>query len=122
MLIVIDGILDRAQVGELVQVLGAAAFEDGRSTAGSMAREGKRNAQAAPDPAIDLWRDRIAAAATAHPVFHLAAQPKRIIGPLFSRYRSGDAYGAHMDEPVLDGARADLAFTLFLSEPEDYDG
>jgi PKHD-type hydroxylase len=57
-----------------------------------------------------------------HPVFALAAHPNRIIGPMFSRYRAGDHYGTHVDEPIIDGSRTDLSFTLFLDEPESYKG
>jgi PKHD-type hydroxylase len=82
----------------------------------------KRNAQADADLAALSWRDRIAEALVAHEVFRLAAQPKRIIGPMLTRYMSGDEYGSHVDDAVLDGSRADLAFTLFLSDPSTYDG
>lgn len=122
MLIVTDAIVDLATVSELLEVLARLPFEDGRSTAGWSARIVKSNNQASPDPALDLWRDRLAAVLLRSPLFHLAAQPKRIIGPMFSRYEPGDAYGPHVDEPIMDGSRADLAFTLFLSEPDTYDG
>ena len=122
MSMVIAGVLDDGQAGDLRDLLTGAGFFDGRSTAGWSARLVKHNEQAEPDPALDMWRDRIEAALVAHPVFQIAAYPKRIIGPMFSRYRKGDAYGAHVDEPILDGARADLSFTLFLSNPDSYDG
>lgn len=122
MQIVVSGIVPRPMLEELQDALRRAAVEDGRTTAGWSAALVKRNAQASADPAIDMWRERLVAQLTAHPVFHLAAQPKRIIGPMFSRYAPGDAYGPHVDEPILDGSRADLAFTLFLSPPVDYDG
>jgi PKHD-type hydroxylase len=122
MLIVVSGIMPRPLLDELREFLPRAPFEDGRSTAGWSAALVKRNAQASPDPAVDMWREKLAAILAAHPVFHLAAQPRRIIGPMLSRYVAGDEYGPHVDEPMMDGARVDLAFTLFLSEPETYDG
>ena len=54
---------------------------------------------------------------TAHPVFALATRPKTIIGPLFSRYQPGHAYGAHVDDALIGGARTDVSFTLFLADP-----
>ena len=45
-----------------------------------------------------------------------------MLGPLFSRYQPGHAYGAHVDDALMGGVRSDLAFTLFLSEPDSYDG
>lgn len=122
MMIVINDIVDRATVADLLDVLICLPFEDGRSTAGWSASLVKANNQACADPAIDLWRDRLAATFLRSPLFHLAAQPKRIIGPMFSRYDIGSAYGAHVDEPIIDGSRADLSYTLFLSDPDAYDG
>lgn len=120
--IVIAGVLDAEQVLELRDLLTNAAFSDGRSTAGWSARLVKHNEQAMADPALDMWRDSIAAALIAHPVFQIAVYPKRIIGPMFSRYKEGDAYGAHVDEPIMDGARIDLSYTVFLSDPSSYAG
>jgi PKHD-type hydroxylase len=52
----------------------------------------------------------------------LATRPKAIIGPLFSRYQPGHAYGPHVDDALLGGVRSDVSFTLFLSPPDSYDG
>jgi hypothetical protein len=71
---------------------------------------------------VEQWRDRIEAVLRGNPLFQLAAQPKRIIGPMFSRYGAGDHYGSHVDDAILDGARSDLSFTLFLAAPESYEG
>ena len=52
----------------------------------------------------------------------------RIYPPLFNRYRVGHHFGVHVDNAVRgDPAtglriRADLAVTVFLSEPDEYDG
>ena len=42
-----------------------------------------------------------------HPVFALATRPKTILGPLFSRYQPGHAYGAHVDDALMGGIRSD---------------
>jgi PKHD-type hydroxylase len=95
-------------------------FEAGR--AGWAANDVKANLQATESMAADAVSERLAGHLLRHALFQLAAQPKRIIGPLLSRYEPGHAYGIHTDEAILDGARSDLAFTLFLSDPSDYDG
>ncbi len=41
---------------------------------------------------------------------------------MFSRYEPGMRYGLHVDDAIMGGMRSDVAFTLFLSEPESYDG
>src|SRR5262249_15227790 len=47
-----------------------------------------------------------------------------IAPPLYNRYDVGMSYGDHVDTPVLNGGRmrADLSFTIFLSEPASYEG
>lgn len=120
--LIIGDLLVPADVARLVTDLGRLAFTDGRDTAGWAAGLVKRNAQADADPLADQWRDTIAATVRASTLFCLATYPKRIIGPLLSRYRPGDSYGVHVDEPLLDGVRSDLSFTLFLSDPSTYDG
>jgi PKHD-type hydroxylase len=49
-------------------------------------------------------------------------RPKAITELLFSRYQPGDEYGTHVDNPVIDGIRTDVSFTLFLSPPASYEG
>ena len=122
MLLTIDAVLDEIRLAELRRDLERMPFVDGRATAGWSARTVKRNAQADADPLVEQWANEVRAALAKNGVFRLAAQPKRIIGPLFSRYVPGDQYGTHVDDPILDGARADLAFTLFLGDPGSYDG
>ena len=41
---------------------------------------------------------------------------------LLSRYRGGMTYGTHVDDPVMNGNRTDLSFTLSLSEADSYTG
>ena len=118
MLLIIGNVLDAAQRSKLAMDLERMPFEDGRTTAGWSARHVKQNMQAGSDPLADQWRETIAATLGRHELFRLAAQPKRIIGPMLSCYRAGDHYGTHVDDAVLDGSRADLAFTIFLSAPQ----
>uniref|UniRef100_UPI0033404044 Fe2+-dependent dioxygenase n=1 Tax=Herminiimonas fonticola TaxID=303380 RepID=UPI0033404044 len=63
-----------------------------------------------------------------NPLFFSAALPMRYMPPLFNRYEGGEHYGFHIDGSVrtIPGSnlslRTDLSCTLFLCEPEDYDG
>jgi PKHD-type hydroxylase len=118
MIITISQIIDTSAVDAIRRDVAQLPFEAGR--AGWAAGTVKRNSQAGAGG--EAICEQLAGYLAAHALFALAARPKRIIGPLISRYRPGDAYGVHADDPVLDGARADLAFTLFLAEPADYDG
>jgi PKHD-type hydroxylase len=109
----------------------AAAWEDGRSTAGAQSALVKRNAQLPPDsPVARELGARVLSALVANTVFLSAAIPRHIFPPLFNRYtaRDGHYFGTHVDNAIRgDPAtglriRTDLSATLFLSEPEDYDG
>ena len=98
---------------------------DGRATAGWAARGAKHNQQLDPaDAGVRELRDRLAAAVAAHPVLRRFARPVRLGEPLLSRYGVGDAYGPHVDDALMGDPplRTDLAWTLFLSEPDSYDG
>jgi PKHD-type hydroxylase len=129
MLICVPDILSRADVAEFRAAMDAAMWEDGRSTAGSQSAMVKKNDQLPPNG--DLARqlgEIVVKAIIANPLFVSAAIPKQIFPPLFTRYGAGQHFGVHVDNAVrgdhLTGARirTDLSVTLFLSEPDEYDG
>ena len=100
-------------------------FVDGRTTAGWHAREVKLNLQAQAGRATDEMAALVQQALRRHPVFDLAVRPRRTGPLLFSRYQPGMTYGAHVDDAVMGAEqplRTDVAFTVFVSEPDDYDG
>jgi PKHD-type hydroxylase len=96
-------------------------FVAGKATAGWAAKAVKNNDQSA-GPAAQAAMAAAQQAVMQNPVFKAAARPKEIMGLLVSRYRSGMAYGLHVDDALMGGRRTDLSFTLFLSDPADYDG
>lgn len=98
---------------------------DGRRTAGWAARDAKRNRQLdRGDARVDALARELAAAVSAHPMVAAFARPARIGEPLLSRYGVDDEYGLHVDDALMGDPplRTDLAWTLFLSAPDDYDG
>ncbi|WP_315758759.1 MULTISPECIES: Fe2+-dependent dioxygenase [unclassified Bradyrhizobium] len=131
MLICVPGILSKDDVAEFRRIMDSSDWEDGRSTAGAQSAMVKRNEQLPPDSEVARkLGHRIISAMTANPRFLAAAIPQQIFPPLFNRYsaESGHHFGIHVDNAVrgdkLTGLRirTDLSVTLFLSEPEDYDG
>jgi PKHD-type hydroxylase len=131
MLIRVPGVLRRDDVAEFRRIMDASEWGDGRSTAGAQSALVKRNEQLPPDS--DVARNlgnRIISALTTNPRFLSAAIPLHIFPPLFNRYAASDGhhFGVHVDNAVrgdrLTGLRirTDLSVTLFLSEPEEYDG
>ena len=122
MLITIADVLPRGDLDEIRAMLGAMRFEDGRATAGWSARLVKDNEQAREGAALGLLRERVENAILANEVFSLAARPKALTPLIFSRYQEGRHYGSHVDNPLMNGIRTDVSFTLFLADPESYDG
>jgi PKHD-type hydroxylase len=122
MILAIADVLSAADVETVRTGLASTTFVDGKATAGWSARLVKSNLQASPSPAIDDLRTFVESRLAANPVFALATRPKAIIGPLFSRYQPGHAYGTHVDDALIAGQRTDVSFTLFLSDPAACDG
>jgi PKHD-type hydroxylase len=122
MILAVADVLSAADVAALRDGLAAAAFIPGADTAGWSARLVKGNLQASDAPEVEAMRALVQQRLMAHPVLALATRPKTILGPLFARYQPGHAYGAHVDNALIGGVRTDLSFTLFLSDPQSYDG
>jgi len=129
MLICIPDVLSKSDVAEFRHVMDQAEWEDGRSTAGSQSALVKQNEQLPTDgPLARELGERVIKALMANPTFISAAVPLHIFPPLFNRYGAGQFFGEHVDNSIrgdkLTGLRirTDLSVTLFLSEPEDYDG
>jgi PKHD-type hydroxylase len=128
MLLHIPEVLEAAQVARLREALQAAEWTDGRETVGAQGARVKRNLQL-PDASplrAELAREVLAALAR-HPLWHAAALPQSVLPPRFNRYEAGGHYGFHVDGAVMalpDGSqlRSDVSCTLFLSDPDDYDG
>jgi PKHD-type hydroxylase len=129
MMLHIPDVLTPAEVAEIRDVLARADWTDGRHTTGAQAAGQKRNYQLpvlAPD--AQGLADRVRAALMRHPLFRSAALPKTMLTPRFNAYEDGGYFGNHVDGAIqpdpLTGAlaRTDVSTTLFLSEPEDYDG
>jgi PKHD-type hydroxylase len=129
MLISIPDVLSKDDVADFRRIMDAEAWEDGRSTAGAQSAEVKKNEQLPPDGKTSRQLgERILRALAANPLFVSAAVPLHIFPPLFNRYVPGQFFGEHVDNCIrgdrLTGLRirTDLSVTLFLSEPQEYDG
>ena len=129
MLICIPEVLSKAEVADFRRLMDSVDWEDGRSTAGAQSAMVKKNEQLPPDSELSRHLgQRIVSALTQHPTFVSAAIPLQIFPPLFNRYGVGQKFGVHVDNAVrgdlLTGLRirTDLSATLFLAEPEEYDG
>jgi PKHD-type hydroxylase len=129
MLIHIPELLNKQQVTDFRARLKQAAWVDGKVTVGVQGAQVKKNRQLAVDnPVVRELGEIILTTLYANPIFMSAALPLRIVPPLFNAYAGGEHYGFHVDGAIrlLPGSnlslRTDVSSTLFLSEPDEYDG
>ncbi|MEZ5894093.1 MAG: Fe2+-dependent dioxygenase [Parvularculaceae bacterium] len=129
MLLPIPDVLTAEEVAEFRRALDAANWVDGRETAGAQSRETKHNLQLPENSAVArALGDRVLDALARSSLFVSAALPLRIFPPLFNKYEAGGSFGAHVDNAIrgVPGTpirlRTDLSATLFLAEPDSYDG
>ena len=130
MLVCIPDVLDASQIISLRERLERAnAWVDGRVTAGYQGAPVKFTQQIDEGSEVALACQRIVVSALErHPLFISAVLPNVVYPPMFNRYGEGMKFGAHVDGSVrispLDGRkiRTDVSATLFLTNPEDYDG
>lgn len=130
MLLSIPDLLTKDEVAHCLRTLRASPWVDGRVTAGDLALSAKANLQIPEDsPTARALGQVILNALARNPAFHSAVLPLRVLPPMFNRYEVGMTYGAHVDNSIrtIPGSggtrlRADVSTTVFLSEPDDYDG
>ncbi len=128
MLIQIETLLTADQVARFQTALAGAPWADGRATAGYQSALAKNNLQL-PETS-DLARSlgaQVERALASNLLFQSAALPARVFPPLFNRYDGDHSFGVHVDNALRalpDGTRlrTDLSATLFLTDPDDYDG
>ncbi len=129
MLITIENVLTPDELTAARDLLLRSNWASGRLTAGPQAAQIKHNQQLPEDAEhLSTLRQLVLAALHRNALFFTAVLPLKILPPFFNRY-AGEAnhYGWHTDNavrvaPAGGYVRADVSATLFLSEPEDYDG
>ena len=128
-MIVIRQVLDADAVRDMRVRLDAAPWTDGNATSGHQSALAKHNSQLAEGSAeAKAMGELILDALGRSPLFIAAALPLKVYPPLFNRYGVGDGFGDHVDSAIRirSGSdfriRSDLSATLFLADPEEYDG
>src|SRR5262245_23445729 len=129
MLIRIPQVLSAQEVKQCREALETAEWADGRATAGYLSSRVKDKQQVPEGHAVARrLGEMILNALDKNQLFIAAALPLKVVPPLFNRYTGGQSYGGHVDgavRPVFGTphrVRTDLSATLFLSEPQDYEG
>lgn len=129
MMLHVPGVLTPTQVADIRRAIDTADWADGRETVGEQGARVKLNRQLREGGELSRRLGAvILTALEANPLFVSAALPLRFVPPLFNRYEGGEHYGLHVDGAVrgVPGTslrlRTDLSCTLFLCEPDDYEG
>jgi PKHD-type hydroxylase len=131
MIVTIDSALPSQLLGELRSLLSAGgdAWVDGRATAGYQGASVKFNQQIDEGSEVAVrGQSLVLSALERHPLFISAALPNTVYPPMFNRYSEGMTFGPHVDGGVrIDPRtglklRTDISATLFLSDPDSYDG
>jgi PKHD-type hydroxylase len=127
MLVRIPALLSKDQVSSFRRTLEGLPWVDGKVTAGAQSAKAKRNLQVPEDtPEARELGQIILAALGQNEEFVSAALPMRVFPPLFNRYDEGHGFDTHVDNAIRFAGsvrfRTDVSCTLFLSEPDEYDG
>ena len=114
-------------VAQIRAAMAAGPFITGKATAVAGAADIKDSVLLAPDsPAGARALDLLTGALEAHTGFQSAAWPEAMLPPHFCRYDVGQGYGAHVDAALMGERssllRCDVAFTVCLNDPTEYDG
>jgi PKHD-type hydroxylase len=128
-MLVVPEVLSADEVARVRGLIDDADWIDGNATSGSQSALAKHNTQLPEgSPAARSAGEIVLDALGRSPLFVAAALPLKVYPPLFNRYAAGDAFGTHVDTAIRirRGSdfriRSDLSATLFLSDPDSYDG
>ena len=129
MMLHIPQVLTSAQLREIRQHLQQATWQNGALSAGQQAAQRKHNLQLdSRSPATQQLAEVVRAALMQQPLFISAVLPKQVLMPSFNCYQEGGQYGNHVDAAIQYDTltrlpvRTDVSTTVFLSEPEEYEG
>jgi len=127
MLIEIPDILTTEELGVVHDLLARGSFVEGKLSAGQEAVRVKHNQELEPnDDLLTPLNNLVMGKLVQHPAYQAATLPLKIAAPYYAKYTKGMAYGNHIDDPVMGPAgqryRSDISITIFLNEPDEYDG
>ncbi|WP_100642027.1 Fe2+-dependent dioxygenase [Alteromonas facilis] len=128
-MVLIEQLLTQKEVDSIRQHLDQAPWLDGKGTAMGMAAAVKENGQADPSHSlVQQLANQLLGIYGQSQKLVSAVLPHKIFPPCFNRYTQGESYGFHVDGAIMrlphsqEVLRSDMSMTLFLSEPDEYEG
>ena len=127
MLLTLPNVLNKEELAVVRDLLSRGNFIDGKLSAGDEASRVKNNQElSASDELMMPLNNLVMGKLIKHPTYLAAAFPLKIAAPFYAKYGKGMTYGNHVDDPIMGPIgqryRTDLSITVFLNEPEDYEG
>ncbi|MDH5391823.1 MAG: Fe2+-dependent dioxygenase [Gammaproteobacteria bacterium] len=127
MLITVADVLNKRQLEHIHSILKQSSFVDGKLSAGKHAQRVKNNQElSSNDRMLNELNSIVMGSLVQNKTYQNSAFPHRIATAFYARYGAGMAYGDHIDDPVMGPAgatyRTDVSITVFLNNPEDYEG
>ena len=126
MLLRIKGLIPSDKLAIVREILDSAHFVDGKLSAGKEAVNVKNNEELPQNhPEMARLNNIVMGHLVNHPVYQYGVLPHRIAAPFYARYTPGKQYGYHVDDPIMgqaDRYRTDVSITVFLNEPDEYEG
>lgn len=117
-------LLNPAEIEECRRIAAAAPFAEGRIT--NPHNKAKQNEQLHDASAYQQSSELLLQAFSRSEEFRDFAFPAMIAPPMITRYRPGMKYGVHADAAFIQlpggSLRSDLSCTVFLNDPDSYEG
>lgn len=127
MLVTIPNVLNKEEISVIQDLMATANFHEGTTSAGIEAKRVKNNHEMFISEAeTQRLNNLVMGKLVQNPTYIATAFATKIAAPYYAKYTPGMYYGNHVDDPVMGPAnqryRSDISLTIFLNEPEAYDG
>lgn len=127
MLVTIPQVLNQDDIRVIQELISTATFREGNASAGSEAKRVKDNQEMfISKTEVQRLNNLVMGQLIQNPTYIASAFAARIAAPYYARYTTGMHYGEHIDDPIMGPAnqryRCDIAVTIFLNAPDEYDG
>ena len=127
MLVTIPKVLNKEDISVIQDLMATANFHQGSTSAGSEAKRVKNNHEMfISEIETQRLNNLVMGKLVQNPDYIAAAFAAKIAAPYYAKYSEGMSYGNHVDDPIMGPAnqryRSDISITIFLNEPDAYDG